>query len=375
MRRYLAIAAIALASIAQAYDSAWTHVATVTLDAAYIDEAPVVVPIYLSGFDATWWANVQADGDDIRVTEDDDTTERDYYLANINTGTPEGCIIVNVDGYASASVDKDLRVWVGNSGASAASTESAFAGTGYVHWYHPGEFLTDIAGAADLSNGGTPGTAAAAAFEMNAATYDGSTSYNYFDGTVGVSTWPIAMEAIAYTTLNSGSSSNQGIVSVSSTSGSSNIMLLRFRGDLTSPVADPIEAYHSGNGGASLVPKTSAGYSTSTYYYLSTTRDLATSGSSETYINGGSAGTDTTNLNAFSAISKIGVGNFYIGSSFAKLNGRLVYAAISNVDRSANYMATMYDAWFTSAFRTYGATEANGGGATGHPWFYWRYRA
>lgn len=369
MRRYLAITAIALASIAQAYDSAWSHVATVTLDAAYIDEAPVVVPVYLSGFDSTWWANVQADGDDIRVTEDDDTTERDYYLVSINTGTPEGCIIVNVDGYASASVDKDLRVWVGNSGASAANTTSTFTASGYVGVYFPGESTNDATtGGRNLTAVNTPGTAAVAALEFDAATYNGSSQYHKNAGTQGVTNWPLTLELLASADSETVTSAAFGLYDDNSTS---TVGMIAFRGG---DAGDPIAGQFRGASGLISLVYGTTDYAANTLYYVVANRNAAT-GTSRKYINGTADGTESTTIVApdFQTLS--------IGALFRSapatdyFDGNVAYAAVSDEVRSADYIATMYDAWFTSAFRTYGATEANGGGATGHPWFYWRFRA
>lgn len=364
MMRWLAIAAIALAGLAQAYDSAWTHVATVTLDATYIDEAPVVVPVFLSGFDSTWWANVQADGDDIRVTEDDDTTERDYYLVSIDTGTPQGCIVVNVDGYASASVDKDLRVFAGNSGASAASTTSTFTGTGYVGVYFPGESVNDATtGGRNLTAYNTPTTTAVAALEIDAATYNGSDEYHGYDGTQGVSAWPMSLELI----IAPGSTGLQYVSALTVYTSSDNIFgIYTNSGGITGAVL--------GNGGSAASATRTSAVTNGVWGYHVVTRN-ATGGTSYIHTAAGSA-SNATSVNAFGTADRFTVGALrYASSTILYYTGSVAVAALSDEVRSADYDATMRDAWFTAGFRTYGATEANSGGATGHPWFYMRYRA
>jgi hypothetical protein len=324
--------------------------------------------VFLSGFDSTWWANVQADGDDIRVTEDDDTTERDYYLANINTGTPEGCIIVNVDGYASASVDVDLRVWIGNSGASAASTTSTFTGTGYVGVWFPGESTNDATtGGRNLTAVNMPGTAAVSALEFDAATYNGTTQYHWYNGSIS-SSKDITLESISYTT---DASKLQNVLGMSNGTNTQVALGIVFAGNVAT---DPVRFnVRDATGGSIVSTDTSTGYSTSAWTYIAGQND-SSGPTGRAWINGGSAGTGT-GKNGTLTTSVLAIGSWRGSGVYDYLKGRIAWAAISDEVRSADYVATMYDAWFTSAFRTYGATEATGGGATGHPWFYLRYRA
>lgn len=367
MRRWIAIAVLAAAGTASlpsfAFDPAWTHVATVTLNAAYQDEAPVVVPVFLGGFDSTWHANAQADGDDIRVTEDDDTTERDYYLVAYDAGADTGCIIVNVDGYASASVDKDLRIFIGNSGASAGS-DAAATFAGYAAYYLPGMSTSNLAnpGTYDLTAYNTPGTEASAFEGLTAATYNGTDEYHQYSGAI-TSAWPMSIGML----LKPSSTALQyaGVLTVYTSS--DNIFgIYTNSGGATGAVL--------GNGGSAASATQNSAVSNGTTDLLMVTRN-ATSGTSYIRDNSGSASNATT-VNAFGSADRLTIGALaYASSTLLYFSGSVSQLEYSTSARSADYFTTMYDAWFTAGFRTYGATEANSGGATGHPWFYMRYRA
>lgn len=336
------------------YNASWSHRAEVEIDAAYVDEAVPVIPVYLSGFDSTWHTAVQADGDDIRVTQSDGTTLLDYYLVSYDSGTDTGLIMVNVDGYISASVNVTLYVYVGNSGASAGSTTDTFTGTGYVGVYFPGESTSDASGGSrNLTAVNAPTTTAVAAYEIDAATYNGSDEYHGYDGTQGVTAWPMSLELL----LAPGSTSLQYVSALTVYASSDNIFgLYTNSGGLTAAVL--------GNGGSAASATQNSAVSNGTWAYVMASRD-ATSGTSYARAPSGAASNATT-INAYGTADRFTIGALrYSSSTILYYTGSVAFAALSSVARSADYYATMLDAWNTSAFRTYGATEAQPSGDTG----------
>lgn len=358
MRRFLAIALLLCSPTWAAwYNASWSHRAEVEIDATYVDEAVPVIPVFLGALDSTWHTAVQADADDIIVTQSDGTTELDYYLVNYDAGSDIGCIMVNVDGYISTSNNVSIYVYAGNSGASAASTTSTFTSTGYVGVYFPGKSTNDATtGGRNLTAVNTPGTAAVAALEFDAATYDGSSSHHVYEGTPAVTAVPLTMETIA--APDTTTSGQRFIFSISNSASSTNYVA-----PYQSGTTAGMEIV--GNFGSISRSTISTTLSASTYEYVSGTRN-ATSGTTWVYDNATSA-SNATAINALSGVNRTTIGGLNFSGGFAvKYDGAVAYAAISDEVRSADYVATMYDAWFTSAFRTYGATEAQPSGDTGY---------
>lgn len=330
------------------FDTDWTHCGSVTIESDYVDESIPVTPIYLSGFDSTWWANVQADGDDIRVTEDDYVTERSYYLVNISSGSSIGLIMVNTDGYVDAAVDKTLKVFVGNAAATTGSTTSTFTGTGYVGMYFPGESTADASGGGrTLTAVNSPGTAAAAAYEVDAATYDGSTSYHKYDGTLAPTTFPIGLELLSYSNDNGDGAAHFAL-------GDADAAAITYLYQSASSI-NVIPRF----GTVGIASTNGASKATGVWRYIAGTRDSETSGTSIAYVDGSAMSTTVTTDATARTLERLAIGAMRYGASATGFyfNGNVAFAAISDALRSADYIATMQDAWHTSAFRTYGATE------------------
>ena len=328
------------------WDLSWSHRGVVEFNQTYIDEAVPVVPVYLSGFDENWWTNVDVAGDDIRVTQEDGLTELDYYLVSIDTVLKVGLVIVNVDAYISASTNKKIYVYCGNASAAVGS-DAAATFSDYAVFYLPGVTTTDLTGGgADLTAVNSPGTAASDFEGLTAATYNGTTQYHY--DTVSAMGWPISVECIAYST---NLANNQDPFGLADDSDTKDIAALQMAG----AASDANMSFFRGASG-SLSASTSGTYSSSTWTYIAATRN-ANTGSAYTYKNGTAGSADSTILTTPS-LTTIGVGGVRSGGALAApLEGRVCFAGVSLEVRSADYFATMYDAWFTTAFRAYGPTD------------------
>lgn len=84
----------------------------------------------LSDMPAAFWSNVQADGDDIRTTQNDAETAVDHKLIFIDTGTSTGLLaIAQPHGTGGATADVDSYVYVGNAGAASGGSTSVWPST------------------------------------------------------------------------------------------------------------------------------------------------------------------------------------------------------------------------------------------------------
>lgn len=110
--------------------TAWSKCYKATSQASKVDAANDWYFIDLAYMPTSFWSNVQADGDDIRTTQDDAETAVDHKLIFIDTGTSTGLLAVaQPHGTGGASADVDTYVYSGNAGASSASSTSVFPAT------------------------------------------------------------------------------------------------------------------------------------------------------------------------------------------------------------------------------------------------------
>ena len=126
------------------YDSAWTRRQAVAVNAVTANAASIDISIDLPAIWGEFWENVDADGDDIRVTRSDGTTLLGYKLANWNSTNKVGLIEIDAyDSLANAQQDATVVVFVywGNGAASAAANANltiANAKAGTVYLAEPG---------------------------------------------------------------------------------------------------------------------------------------------------------------------------------------------------------------------------------------------
>lgn len=175
------------------YNSSWTARQKITMNASLIDEVFQVLPIPGSKFNKHFFLNAQPDGDDIRFTTDDETTELAGHILSHDPATGTGCYFVDVSSISSISVDVDIWVYYGNSGASALAANATYGADAvwdsYVGAYFPGVSLLDYTNQASgraLTAVGAPGTATGSLEGVLAATYNGSSSYHKYEGAQAV---------------------------------------------------------------------------------------------------------------------------------------------------------------------------------------------
>ncbi len=326
-----------------------TGYVTVTTLASVIDEAVPFCVVYLSdlpsGFHSAMDAAGDTDGKTIRVSTSDGATQLACLLIGVNTSTDTGCLIFLGTGM-SASVDVSYRIYCGN---ASLSMPSASGGMGeqavfadYAGVYFPGIATRDwTAGGRTLTATGSPGTASSGYEGITAATYNGSGQYH--SATQSLTTWPLTMEALAYST---DLSANQTITSFTLGSSNNDYATMYFNGAST----DGIAADFKGSSGSTGSSATSTDYTTSSWRYAAANRSGNT-GTGIAYLDGGGSGSDSTSILANTAFNRFSIGALRISAGdFIQLTGRVAWAAVSNSVRSANYIATQHQNWLGNLY-------------------------
>lgn len=334
--------------------SGFSHRAPLTIDHTLVIEGIPYVPLYLSKCDATWWANVKTNGDDIRLTSDDGTGLLPHYLVpgGFDSTGKTGCILVKTTSYISNLFDKKIYAYCGNAGASSVSdSSSVFTGSGYVGVYMPGVTLTELClSGRDLTAANSPGTVASGYEGILAATYNGTNQGHYYDGTQAISALQLTLESIAYSTSTT---TNKHAFVLASSASANNTVILNFDG---AAAGDYVKGFYRGNTITSSQASTSVGYTGSTNHYIATSRSGAT-GTSTVYIDGGSSGTESTTLNSTFTPNRLSIGHRRYSTSESWLAGGVVVALLSDSVRSADFIKTKYNAYTNASFITASATE------------------
>lgn len=101
------------------FDSAWLYRDVITINATEVDDDLTDFPVYvdLSDFDSSFFANVNADGGDIRITESDGLTEVPREIVSISTGGETGELYFKAT-TLSSTTNSTFYVYYGNSGES-----------------------------------------------------------------------------------------------------------------------------------------------------------------------------------------------------------------------------------------------------------------
>lgn len=356
----IALALLLLAGLwcapAEAWLTGYGYRVTVTIDATLVDEAIPVIPVYGSAGDTTFWGNQDTGGASLRPTETDDTL-LPYYLFDTYTDsgtTGTFCMLVNVSSIISTSVDADFYIYFSNAGASDASSGSdVFSGTNIVAFYPFNGDANDITGSGPtLSLTGSATHSVSGPVEGCDAVSLGSSSDYYLSTTTPVTGFPYTMTAWALPDNDTGIAVIGGL---GDSAVNDENLSVYFVGNTA---GDPTRAVHYGDNNTNSTVSTTNDFAGSTWYYVSTSRDSTTSGTTIITSNGANAGTDTTNLDAPS-FTRLGIGvqprnSLYSGGGAGR---DLAMVAFHSVARSQNYMSTDYNAW-SGLLLTWGASEA-----------------
>lgn len=344
------------------YNSSWTYRQKITMSAALIDEVFQVLPIAGSELGADFFDDAQTDGDDIRFTAADGTTELACHILFHDAGTDTGRYFVDVSSVSNISTDVDIYVYYGNSGASAYSASATYGADAvwdsHAGVYFPGMSLLDFTNQASgraLTAVGSPTTVASGYEGITAAEYDGTTQYHEYSGTQAQTTWPVTLEAL----LNADTTTvGQDVVAYRRTSNTNGQALLRISS------GNQIQGIFFGTGGSTSVAATSNTLADDTWGHAVVTRS-GTTGTSTSQLNGNTQGTSSTTILAHSMTQfSIGASNGN-GTPSDFFDGRVAAVMVTSSVRSSSYAITMYNAWSNSGFISASAQETGGNIGTG----------
>lgn len=334
----------------------------VEVDATLVDEAVPFFPVYLSTMPAGFWTALAAIGDttgeSIRATTGDGDTQVACYVHSINTGTETGVVFVRATGL-STSTNTPYYIYLGDDTFTTPATGSTYGRDavfdGYAALYFPGDSTADLTGNGyDLTAVNSPGTAASDIEGVTAATYTAASSqYHYATGTIGISGWPANIEAMGGLATTG---ALRYICGLSVAAASSNVLGARILS------VNRMSAYIQGNGGSASEPSlTTPTLSADTTYLFTVNRDDG-SGTSRVYLDT-DTGTNTTTINAPTDFDRFTIGALlYNGGVLAPFNGEILFASVSDVVRSANFIATTNNAWTDASFYVAGTLESEPAG-------------
>ncbi len=189
------------------YDNSWSGRVPVTIDADSVEENLTDFPVYVNLDDLpdAFFAALQADGDDIRVTTGDGFTEVPFELVTIDTVAKTGEI--HFRAALDSTTDTTFYVYHGNPSATAYATTATYGrnnvwSNGYVAVYHMDQDPSLGAPQYIDSTGSTTGTAfnmetgdQQAAQVGRGADLDGTNEYigTNMNRTLATSTWSLWM--------------------------------------------------------------------------------------------------------------------------------------------------------------------------------------
>jgi hypothetical protein len=335
------------------YGNNWPYRVKVTVDADMVNGDLTDFPVYidLSDFNGTAFFNqVQADGDDIRLTKMDGTTELPYELVTIDTVDNGGELHFKADGTLSSSADTSFYVYYGNSTASAYSNGDSYGSDnvwtqGFLAVFHLGEDgNTSAGGYIDSSINSNDGTGVSMTSSSDltgvmgmAQDFDGTSDYidagSIYDIS-DVSAAPFSITVWANADVSAGDA--QSLCAI----GSTDYNAFSYEWDSAEKLY--LIADTTGTFNWDILNKSTSASSLNTWVYTAATRD--TSGNHEMYFDGASAGGSFTNASDIflnSSVLKIGA-HYSLNTSYM-FNGTLDELRIANEVRSSDWISAEYN--------------------------------
>jgi len=110
------------------YNNNWQYRVKVTIDNTKVpgDLDNYTAYVDLSLLPSSFFSTVKSDGGDIRITTSDGTTEVPTYVNAIDTGAETGYLFFRYPGTLSSTVDTDIYIYYGNSGASTPAVTATY---------------------------------------------------------------------------------------------------------------------------------------------------------------------------------------------------------------------------------------------------------
>lgn len=174
---------------------------TIAIQASEVpgDLTDYIVYLDLSQLSSDWWSNVDSNGDTIRITSGDGSTEYAREIVQIDTSGQTGEVHFLLDGTLSSTTDTDIRVYCGGSASGYSETDTYGKHNVWPSEYKGVWHLNDFNDSTGNSNDGSGNggvTAGDATGQLGSATnFDGSDDYidlsslSSFDDKKTVSSW------------------------------------------------------------------------------------------------------------------------------------------------------------------------------------------
>lgn len=328
--------------------------AEVTFAASAVDEAIPFCTVYLSDLPTAWhdaMANAgDTDGRTIRVTKSDGTTECAVYVppGSVNTSTDTGALFFRATDL-SAVLDTTYMIWVGNA-ASTMYLSSDTYGRNAVFYGYTGSYAgvyilsstDDCTGQGrDLTGVNSPGQTASGFEGITAATYNGTSSYHEYQGTAGVTNWPLTLECLAYADVTTGT---RRPFSVSLNTSTRDAAFFE-KNTSGHPIGSAVGASGSY---ATATYATSMG--ATTWRNFAVSRD-ANTGTTILYKDGAQVATSATTIATPTAFNRTTIGVAAFNSTYVNYwDGNIAVALLSGSVRSADYMSTMNKNWLGTLY-------------------------
>ncbi len=147
------------------YSGSWPKRVRLTIPTSVVGGTVTDFPVYvnLANLPSSFFSSVQADGDDIRITQSDGVTEVPYELVTINTGSQSGELHFRANSLSTSS-DASFYIYYGNTSASGYSVSATYGrnnvwSNSFLAVYHLDQSPTSTSPQFIDSTGGSQGTA------------------------------------------------------------------------------------------------------------------------------------------------------------------------------------------------------------------------
>ena len=324
------------------YSPSWGYRNKITIDHTKVPNTnQSYFPVLISTTDVDWKVVAsgghvgQSDGGDIVFTSSDGLTKLDHEIEKYTSTTGEVIAWVEVPTLTTAT-DTDIYMYYGNAGSSDQWNINGTwnsGGSNYFKgvWHLPdGTTLTANDSTVNAQNGTITGPTATAGKVDGSASFSGSNQYVQVAGLIGsLSTVTVS----AWVNLTAKDTSGAEVVSIADA--------VAIRLDTSSPNKISFFYHQSGAWNQILYTQTMAGAG---WKYLTYVVSPSTS-SQIAYINGVSVGTgsDPDAINYTGVGTNTFIGKHGNGSGAYDFNGIIDEVRISNVTRSADWIATEYN--------------------------------
>ena len=357
-------------SVASWMNASWSNRVKITVQSGQVDADLTDFPVYvdLSELPSSFFSTVQSDGDDIRVTKNDGTTEVPVDIVAIDTGSSTGEVHFKADGTLSSSANTVFYLYYG-SGSAARPAASATYGsenvwTDYAGVWHLNEDGNTTAnGYNDATSNNNDGTGVSMTSSSDvtgklgtAQDFDGASDYiNVGDDTSLEPSSTITVSAWAKVTGNGSHSDGNWVVTKGRQFGG----VYSTYGIGQRPSDDKILSFARPSGLA--LESSSTTYAPVTnWLFISMTYDGS---NTIQYVDGAqeTSAARTGNLSYGLSDDDMHIGDWALSSYTRRFEGQIDEVRVATVARSADWISTEYNNQNSpSTFMSVGFEESSG---------------